>query len=187
MPTQRIDQLTDFLKVLADESRLRLLGLLAQREYTVGELASILGLREPTVSHHLSKLARVDLVTMRAEGTSHHYRLNTPLLHRFKRTFLSERQVREIAEHATEDAFDRKVLASFLDEDRLIEIPASRKKRQVILRWLADKFEFDRAYPQKELNQIIKRHHPDTATLRRELLASKLMKRDRGVYERIPA
>lgn len=182
-----LSELTEFLKALADENRLRILGLLAQREHTVRELAGVLGLREPTVSHHLNKLARLDLVAMRPEGTSHFYRLNESVLHGFKRTFLSERQVRQIAEDTAEDAFERKTLESFLDGERLREIPASRKKRQVVLRWLVDKFEFDTAYPQKEVNRIIKGHHPDTATLRRELLASKLMKRDRGIFMRLPA
>jgi hypothetical protein len=36
------------------------------------------------------------------------------------------------------------------------------------------------------VNAIIKRYHPDTATLRRELIGNKLMQRENGVYWRVP-
>ena len=65
------------------------------------------------------------------------------------------------------------------------EIPASRKKRDVILDWLADRFEHGVRYPEPELNTIIKRHHPDSATLRRELIGGRWMAREAGVYWRL--
>jgi hypothetical protein len=42
-------------------------------------------------------------------------------------------------------------------------------------------------YPEAELNARIKRHHPDTATLRREMIMHGLMQRANGVYWRTPA
>jgi hypothetical protein len=57
----------------------------------------------------------------------------------------------------------------------------------VVLRWLADKFEMGVEYPEKELNAIIKRHHEDASTLRREFIMNKFMSRDHGVYWRLPA
>ena len=44
--------LLQFFKALAHESRLRLLGLVATREHSVQELAALVALKEPTVSHH---------------------------------------------------------------------------------------------------------------------------------------
>ena len=58
----------------------------------------------------------------------------------------------------------------------LWKIPAQRKKRLVILKWLARKFDFDVTYTERQVSDSIKRHHAhDWATLRRELIASKLM------------
>src|SRR5579859_4423817 len=85
------------------------------------------------------------------------------------------------------DAWDRRVRDNFLLADgRLKEIPASRKKRWVILRFLVEQFEADRRYPEGELNEILKRHHWDSATLRREMIGYRMMARDHGVYWRLP-
>ncbi|WP_026733254.1 DUF2087 domain-containing protein [Fischerella sp. PCC 9605] len=85
------------------------------------------------------------------------------------------------------DAWEEKVLKNFLDGVRLIKIPASRKKRLVILRWLVRKFETEITYTEREVNEIIARHHSDYATLRCELIGYQLMERERGFYWRLPA
>ncbi|MBB6171979.1 L-amino acid N-acyltransferase YncA/DNA-binding transcriptional ArsR family regulator [Nocardiopsis mwathae] len=57
---------------LAEPTRVRLLHAIASRPGTssVGELADSLGIGQPTVSHHLRKLADVGFVTLAKEGTS---------------------------------------------------------------------------------------------------------------------
>lgn len=79
------------------------------------------------------------------------------------------------------------MLRSFLVDDCLTKIPDTRKKRLVILKWLAAKFEEGVRYPEQELNTMLKRYHPDTATLRREFIANQLMQRENGMYWRISA
>lgn len=180
-------QLLRFLKVLAHESRLKLLGLLADREHTVGELAELLDLKEPTVSHHLAMLHDLDLVQKRVAGTSHHYRLKRETLQQINRDLFTPEQVASIAENVVGDTWERKVLQTYLIDNQLTKIPDTRKKRDVILNWLVTHFENDSRYPEAEVNAIIKRYHPDTATLRRELIGSKLMQRENGVYWRITA
>ena len=68
-------ELVVFFKALADANRLKIVGLLARREYSVEELAALLNLKAPTISHHLSKLAEAGLVSARAEGYYSIYRL----------------------------------------------------------------------------------------------------------------
>ena len=63
------------LKLLSDDSRLRLLGLLQEEELSVQELVSITGLRQSRVSHHLA-LLRVDgLIECRRDGKHNFYRI----------------------------------------------------------------------------------------------------------------
>ena len=186
MQSSDLGSVVEYLKVLAHESRLRLLGLLAARERSVGELAELLELKEPTVSHHLAKLADVGLVTMRAEGTTHRYRLDSEALQELSRDlFTSERMASFSPEHRV-DAYEKKVLRTYLDaEGRLNKIPQTRKKRDVILRWLVTRFERGRRYPESEVNEMIGEAHSDFATLRRELIMARLMDREAGVYWRI--
>lgn len=85
------------------------------------------------------------------------------------------------------ETWENKVLKSYLDGTRIIRIPASRKKRFVILRWLVRKFELDLIYKESQVNEIISVHHSDFATLRRELIGYQLMEREKSMYWRLPA
>ena len=55
-------------KALADETRLRIIGLLTAREMCVCEVMVALHLTQPTASHHLRILENVGLVNDRKEG-----------------------------------------------------------------------------------------------------------------------
>ncbi len=176
--------LVRLLKALADETRLRLLGLLAARERSVEELAALLDLKAPTVSHHLAMLKELHLVEMRAEGNTHLYVLNGETLRTLNRDLFTPERMASFAADTADDAWERKVLRDFFAGERLKEIPASRKKRRVILRWLVWRFEMGRSYPEAEVNEILKRHHEDVASLRRELIGEQLMRREGGVYWR---
>ncbi len=175
-----------FFKGLADESRLRILGLLAERPRSVEELAAGLDLRTPTVSHHLQTLRRLGFVEMDQEGTTHRYRLDLRRLQDLSRELLATDKVRSLAAGDADAAWERKVLRDFFSGEELKEIPASRKKRLVVLRWLAERFENGRRYSEREVNEILRRHHPDVATLRREFIATGLMQREESVYWRTP-
>lgn len=185
MNVSAIDATLRYLKAMAHESRLRLLGILADGEWSVRELAELLDLTEPTISHHLAKLHEAELVCMRPVGTTHLYSLNGTTLQRLNRNLFQPARVAALGSDIGSDAWERKVLRTFLDGDRLTRIPEQHKKRVVVLKWLVERFEFDRAYTELEVNAIIKRHHPDVATLRRELVAAKLMQRDNGIYCRV--
>jgi DNA-binding transcriptional ArsR family regulator len=187
MGQEEFQTLLQFFKVLGDETRLKMVGILAGRECSVEELAATLGVREPTVSHHLAKLKGLGLVRMRAEGTTHLYRLDAEALRAANKDLLARETLASLTDDVAGDAWQRKILRDFFEGERLKEIPASRKKRAVILAWLADRFAPDRRYREAEVNEIIKRHHPDTATLRRELIGGGWMAREAGVYWRLPA
>jgi hypothetical protein len=178
-----------FFKALANENRLKILGILANRECSVEELATLLDLKAPTVSHHLSKLKGLGLVIMRTDGNDHLHRLNVEGLQAMSRnlfTSLTSERMPALAGDVEYDAWERKVLGSFLEGDRIEAIPAGYKKRLVVLKWLISHFEEGVKYSEKELNEIISRHHPDYCTLRREFVINSLMEREGGLYWRIP-
>jgi len=179
--------LLSFFKALANESRLKLVGLLAQCDRSVEELATLLQLKEPTVSHHLAKLKALNLVEMCPQGNTHLYRLNQGALQDLAKTMLVSTNHETLAADLNGEAWEEKVLRSYVEAGRLRDIPASRKKRWVILKWLVGHFECDRMYPEPELNQILKQFHPDVATLRREFIGYQMMQRQGGNYWRLPS
>ena len=62
-----------------------------------------------------------------------------------------------------------------------------RKKQQVILKWLVQKFEMDRKYHELELNERLRVYNPDVAALRRYMVEEQLMARDnQNMYWRLP-
>ena len=184
MPPEEFETLLHFFKVLADENRLKLLGILATREYSVEELAALLQLKAPTISHHLGRLKELGLVQMRSDGNTHFYRLDAEKLRATSKGLLSSEKMVELVpmEEMAEDAWECKVLRDFFEGPRLKEIPANRKKRSVVLRWLATLFEPGTRYSEAQVNEIIQRHHPDASTLRREMIGEHLLQREHGIY-----
>ena len=174
-----------FFKALANESRLRLVGLLLKRPHHVKELAAELQLKEPTVSHHLACLADVGLVQMSAKGNAHYYSLRDQELRRLSRAIFGRDRAIASATQNPKD-WNSRVLGNYLEGEALKTIPASRRKRWAILKWLAEKFAPGKRYQEAEVNEMIQRHHWDSATLRRELIGYRMLNRAGGVYWRQP-
>lgn len=185
------DYLLATLKALGDESRLKILRLVAQREWSVGELAEQVGLSEPTVSHHLGQLREVYLVNLRTAGNLRFYRLNEGMLKRFRELLAEvERspavEARPADEYAWVDALgweaeDARVLRDYTRGGKLTRLPMKRKKTLVVLRWLATLFEVGRMYSEAEVNEVIKGvYAADYVSLRRDLIDTGYLRRERG-------
>jgi DNA-binding transcriptional ArsR family regulator len=195
MKKEQFQTLLQFFKALADESRLKIVGILANQECSVEELAVLLQLKEPTVSHHLARLKELNLVTMRPEGNNRFYQLDNEALQAISKEIFTPAKIASLIESVDIEAWESKVLQNYLETDtdsikgaqRLKDIPASRKKRLVVLKWLADKFEVGVEYPELTVNETLQCYHPDYATLKRELLGYQLMQRENGVYSRVVA
>ena len=78
-PLEADSPVLDLLHSLADETRTRVLSLLEEGEFTVGEICQVCQLPQSTISRHLRILTQEGWLTARAEGTSRHYRLSPQL------------------------------------------------------------------------------------------------------------
>ncbi len=181
METPQMLEFVDFYKALADVHRLKIVGLLAGSAYSVEELAALLELRPSTVSHHLAKLAELGLVSARTESYYNVYRLEEKMLEEKTRRLLSRQDFSAAAAGLDLDRYDRKVIADYSRKDGSLKtIPAQRKKRQAVLRYVVKAFEPQKRYTEKQVNKLLAMYHADTASLRRELVADGLMKREGG-------
>ncbi len=69
------DDANHLLRAIANENRLLILCLLADGEKSVGELETMTGTRQPTVSQQLARLRADGIVESRREGKTIHYSL----------------------------------------------------------------------------------------------------------------
>jgi len=176
--------LLEFFKALADANRLKIVGLLAQGDYTVEQMAEMLGVRPSTVSHHLTKLSTAGLVSARSESYYSIFRLETSVLESMSQRLLARETMPAVTADVDMEAYDRKVLNTFCDtEGRIVQFPAQRKKFEVLLRHVAKAFEPGVRYGEKQVNEILSSYSEDTATLRRGLVEHGLMEREGGGRE----
>jgi len=71
-----INNMSVFLKALSDSTRIKILFILVDSEYCVGDIASKVGMSDSAVSHQLQLLRQVNLVKNRREGKSIYYFLS---------------------------------------------------------------------------------------------------------------
>ena len=79
-PEDYIRHASKLLKLLSEESKLRIMLLLAKKgPCAVSEISETLELNQPTASHHLSLLRNADMVTTKRDGKNIFYDINEPL------------------------------------------------------------------------------------------------------------
>ncbi|MBA3697959.1 MAG: metalloregulator ArsR/SmtB family transcription factor [Planctomycetes bacterium] len=99
----------DYLRLLSDETRLRVLHLLAEEPLTVAELQDVLELGQSSISGHLAKLKQAGLTHDVPEGSARRYRLREDLDGVLKAAWIA---VRALSENEPQFAADRKRLES---------------------------------------------------------------------------
>ena len=161
---------------LADEQRLRVLSAVALGATTVREIADRAGLSEAETARALSQLLRAGIVSQEGPGL----RVDHGAFARAAREASPERRRPDLDDATPEQAA---VLRNFVDADgRIRELPARDAKRQLVLEYVAARFEPGREYAEKEMNAILLALFDDYVTLRRFLVDAGLLTRQAGVY-----
>ena len=87
-PDDYIKRSVKILKLISEESKLRIMLLLAKEgPLIVNDIAELLEMNQSTVSHHLSLLRNADLVTAERESKNIYYDINEPLWRDMGRQF----------------------------------------------------------------------------------------------------
>ncbi|NLP52141.1 MULTISPECIES: metalloregulator ArsR/SmtB family transcription factor [Bacillaceae] len=73
LDSETLNMVSQTFKALSDPTRLRILHLLFDGEFSVNDIAENLGLLQSTVSHQLRLLKSLRLVKFRREGTTIYY------------------------------------------------------------------------------------------------------------------
>ena len=182
--SEPIERFVKFFKALGDANRLKIIGLLSHKPHSVEELAANLGVTSATVSHHLQKLQQADLVEARAQQYYNVYALRADVLRAMAEQFASADFAVHAAPELNVDAYSTNVLDEYFVRGKLKEIPIQLKKREVVLRRIAQAFEPGTRYSEKRVNEILKAFYPSAALLRRVLVNDKLLVKASGYYWR---
>ena len=171
----------ELFKLLGDETRLKIISILASGDSYVELIASKLSLTDATVCYHLKKLEQARIVRSSRSQFYVIYSLNREL---FDKTLWSIVSLETPAVDSDAE-YRRAVYASFFKNGRLSSFPVQRKKREIILERIAEDFELGKDYPETEVNEIIHRYYDDHCTVRREMIAFGIMSREREIYRRL--
>jgi hypothetical protein len=99
------------------------------------------------------------------------------------KTFLARETLPLLAKDVDMDAYDRKVLKEFTNQDGSIKsFPAQKKKMDVLLGFVAKSFDLEKKFSEKKVNELLIFFHEDFVTLRRELIDINYMARENGEY-----
>jgi hypothetical protein len=91
---------------------------------------------------------------------------------------------RRYVDHGAADAEEAAVLRAFLPQGRLVQIPAQRSKRRVVLDHVCRAFEPGVRYPEQDVNALLRAFYADYAALRRYLVDEGFLSREAGIYWR---
>ena len=172
-------------KCLSDKSRLQILKSLAIEDMYVERLAERLGLTAPTVSFHLKKLADAGAVTSYKSQYYMMYSLNKEIFETSILEIIREKSDEADLQAQRDVEYRQKVIDAFFEYGKLKAIPAQRKKERIVLEVIADQFEYDRIYTEREVNIIIADFHDDFCTIRRDMISEGLLDRNTKGYWRV--
>lgn len=166
------------LKLIADDTRLKIINILMATDASAAEIASDLSLTVATILYHFKKLESAGMVK--------HYYSHGDILYSLNPDFLRvslESAIKEDTKNIKSDLVRRKQIASrFFKDGRLIQLPAQREKREIVLREIAKRFSYGYRYHESTVDSIIREYHPDYCTIRREMISFGIMARNKERY-----
>lgn len=172
----------EMVKALADSSRLMILHALLERAQYVEELSERLNLAASTVSFHLKKLEKANLVYKTKEQYYVMFYANRDALALTLQELIDVEDIETAVQEERIQRYKQKVIRAFFRQGKLIRLPAQNKKRWIVLEEIAKRFEPGRRYTEPEVNERIAEVYEDYCTIRRECVEERLMTRDGSTY-----
>jgi hypothetical protein len=165
--------------LLADDGRRRVVAALVLGSATVDDVRQATGLTAREVAEALARLVAGELVVRGTDGG------HVLLGEAFRLAAIAASPERPEPDHTGDAPEDEaRVLRAYFRAGRLVQIPAQRSKKRIILDRLALEFDVGKRYSERQVNGILRRFHPDVASLRRYLVDEGFLDREAGEYWR---
>jgi hypothetical protein len=184
----QLNKIVDFHKALGDLTRIRIIALLQQGPLHGQAIAGKLGLKAPTITHHMAKLREIGIIKEHRDKNTIYFSLNTKILEMSAKAILAVGLGGSSSMEMVVTERERAAIINnfFTKDGELKTFPAQRKKKLVILAHMIKSLEFGKVYQEKEINEYLKQFYEDFATLRRELIMCQFMYRENNHYELNP-
>ena len=166
------------LGLLADPARRRVVAALILEAGTREGLVARTQLPTRAVVEALARLQSAGLVVEGPDGAL------VVLEEAFPQASRALPRPARVSEHPDAPPDRRRVLDTSIRDGRLVQMPAKRSHRRILLEEVVQRFEVGRHYTEREVNASLARLSDDTATLRRYLVDEGLMDRGDGKYWR---
>jgi hypothetical protein len=179
LDTVQVMRSDELCGLLAEPERLASFAAVVLGAASLAEVAAATGLDPRDVAVAVGRLVAGGLV-----GTGEGGRL-IPHQEAFKEAVRQAVPAGEPEPPLDPDPARAAVLRAFLRDGRLVQLPAARGKRRVVLEHIVASFEPGVKYPERAVDAVLRAWHPDHATLRRHLVDEELLARAAGAYWRI--
>jgi hypothetical protein len=151
--------------LLADEDRFRIIAAVSLGANTMDTIATMTGLDNAAIMKVIGKLEKAGII--RKKDTAG-YIFEIATLRALNR---------EIRKNAPKKAVQT-ILERFYKEGKLIAYPKVQKDHEPVLGHIADLFEYEHQYSEKEINEKLKTVNQDFASLRRNLIDNEFFARE---------
>lgn len=151
------EDLLAFLKIIADKTRLNIIGLLTERPYSGDELAAVLQLNPSTVSQHINRMRKVGLIHIEV---AQYYNLYSVDFERFD-AYVKQLTAGGLAERVRtsddidHEAYHQQILDHWMKDGSIQGVPSQIQHRPVLLNWLLNRFELDKAYEPQQVADVL--------------------------------
>lgn len=172
-----IEDPADLIRLVADPLRLNLLGRAADGTIDLDQAAASFDTPKRKVVEAIGRLRAAGLLDDNLQLVSDRLREIAAKLPS------AETAAATITEGPWSDS-ESDILRRFFSGTRLVEIPTSTSKRQLVLERLAQEFEPGLRYQERDVNFTLQLFHADYAALRRYMVDGGLLTRAEGVYWR---
>lgn len=167
-------------KALADESRLKIISILMRQDSYPEYLACKLNLTAPTITYHMEKLVNANIV----RGTKMQYYTIYSINKEIMNSQIGE-LVKSAIEFDKDERYENKVIGNFFEYGRLKKIPTQLKKREIVIGYIASRFELGNEYSEKQFAAEITAMYDDHCAVKRELIAMGFFQDMGSAYKRI--
>lgn len=172
-------QEVEVFKALADESRLKIIRVLLEKDSYTEYLAEQLGLTTATVAHHMKKLEHAGMVY--STKIQHYviYSINRELLNKPIGQLICA-----AIHYEDKKTYEEQVINNCFEHGKLKTIPSQLKKREIIISYIAQRFEKKKNYTEEELVSVIREIFDDYCTIKRDLIGMGFVENNNSSYVR---